>query len=343
MKKNKKLLFASSVITASVFAASICAYGAQIDSLSVADNTVYATVDTANSRLYAAEYDEGLLVDAFFSDADSTGNIKVKIGNASDYKLFLWDRDSLAPIGVSYNLSNGVAYKSDDGSIVAPFASYFFDEEDEVFIVSAISDDSIAGFKNDVSVTYQLSDSVKVLGLSDKLSDVTLGSTVLIGLDIHGNCAAIELLATAGVPFSSSTYESHYGFHSPSDGGEKYTNIVTKMFSRNPGGSKITFYQFNEDGSIQESNKTATFEQGALYRRVYLSKSESGDITVSVKSALPNQSTNLVESTVNYHNYLYLRYNTQTGKIAQCVVYCVPKNTNPGAGGDGWTDIFGLN
>ncbi len=342
MKKNKKLLFASSAVAASVFTASICARAAQIDSLSVAGDTLYATVDAADSRLYVAEYDEGLLLDAFFSDSDSSGNIKLKIGNASDYKVFLWDRDSLAPIGVSYNLSNGVAYKSDDGSRVLPFSSILFDEEDDVFIVSAISSDSITGYKNDEVVTYPLAESVKVLGLSDALSDVTLGSTVFLGLDIYGNCAAIELVATAGVPFSSENYESHYGFHSPSDGSEKYRNIVTKMFSRAPGGSKITFYQFNDDGSVQSTNKTATFEQGALYQRVYLSKSESGDIKVTVKSATPSSSSSLVESTVNYHNYLYLRYNTQTGKIAQCVIYCVPKNTDPGAGGDGWTDIYSL-
>ena len=248
MFKIKQLLVASLAVTASVFSASICARGAQIDSLSVVDNTIYVSTTAENARLYVAEGSEGLLSAAFFADIEN-GSIELPIGGASDYKLFLWDKDSLAPVSASYNLIDGRAYMEGETMPVPEyeFSGYTFNQEDDVMIVSAISDTEIKGFKAGVETTYALTDEVTVVGLSDKFEDVVPGSVVLIGTNSAGNCAAIELLASIGIPVNPDNFTGSIGAYTASDGSTKYQNFVNEMYSKS--GSKINIFQLDEEGN----------------------------------------------------------------------------------------------
>ena len=230
MTKFKKLIASSFAIVTFVFSASICA-SAQIDSLSVVDNTLYATVADENSRLFVAEYGEGLLSDVFFADSVD-GNIELPVNGASEYKLYLWDKNSLAPFSAAYDLKDGRAYplNSDQAVPEYEFSSYSFDQEDDVMIVSSISEEAITGFKAGVETTYSLTDEVTVLGLSDKFEAVVPGSVVLIGTNKQGNCAAIELLATIGIPVDPANFTSTFGYYSASDGSENSQNNENEMF-----------------------------------------------------------------------------------------------------------------
>lgn len=353
MLKIKKLLVASSAIAALVFSASICASAAQIDSLSRVDNTIYASATADNARLYAVEYDEGLLVDAFFADVGDDGNVELKVGEASEYTLYLWDRESLAPISVSYNVIDGVAYAENSTEPVPAyeFSSYSFNQEDDVMIVSAISEAEIKGFKAGVETTYALTDDVVVVGLSEKFEDVVPGSVVLIGTNKQGDCAAIELLASIGIPVNPEGFEADYGIYNPSDGSTKYRNILTEMFSKS--GSKVTTY------NLPDTTKTTYyFETGNVqcYRVGIAMNGETPVITYTNNSV---SASGLFENTSKYHHYMYLRFDTEKKKtvsvtvdgvttqqevnvVTQCVFYCVPKDFNPTGGDDEYSPIFGL-
>lgn len=353
MLEFKKLLITSCSVISFAFSLSVCARAAQIESLSVVDNTLYATTDAKDARLYIADCNEGLLSDVIFSDTDENGNVTVKVKNADSCRLFLWDRESLAPVSVSYNLSEGIAYAS-GSSLPVPsydFNTYSFDQEDFVMVVSKITEHEIVGFKNGIETAYPLASSVTVCNLSDNLSSVTPGSVVLIATNPLGECGKIELLATLGMPVSSENFENTFGFYSPCDNSTKYQNIVTEMFSRS--GSKIVFWHFDENGDkyipthVNSSGNTVKtsypFASDAICYRVGIAMDKDTPI-VSLTSGSASLSgvSSMFESTASYHNYIYLRYNTETAKIDQCVLYCIPKNFNPGAGGDGWTDIFSL-
>lgn len=352
MFKIKKLLVASLAVTASVFSASICALGAQIDSLSVVDNTIYASTTAENARLYVAEGSEGLLSNAFFKDVDN-GNIELAIGDASDYKLFLWDKDSLAPISASYILKDGRAYINGSETPVPEyeFSGYTFNQEDDVMIVSAISDTEIKGFKAGVETTYALTNTVTVLGLSDSFSDVVPGSVVFIGTDKAGNCAAIELLASMGIPVDPANFTDDFGSYEASDGSTKYQNFVNEMFSKS--GSKMNICQLDEEGNkLKDENDNILttqyqFSSGNIlcYRVGIAMDGDTPIITLSSSKISATKYTtpvSVIEGTNTHHNYVYLRYNTETERVTQCVVYCVPKDFNPGKGDGEYSDIFSL-
>ncbi len=353
MLKIKKLLVASLAVTASVFSASICALGAQIDSLSVVDNTIYATATAENSRLYVAEYSEGLLSDAFFADVDEFGNIEIEIGEASDYTLFLWDKESLAPISATYMLKDGVAYMNGSAQPIPQyeFSDYSFNQEDDVMIVSAISETEIKGFKAGVETTYALTDEVAVVGLSDKFEDVVPGSVVLIGTNKLGDCAAIELLASMGIPVDPDNFESDYGIYNPSDGSTRYKNILTEMFSKS--GSKVTTY------NLPDTTKTTYYFESNNVQCYRVGIAMDGETPIITYTSSAVSSSDLFENTSQYHHYLYLRFDAEQTKtvtvkvdgentkqdvnvVTQCVFYCVPKDFNPGKGDGEYSDIFSL-
>ena len=353
MLKIKKLLIASSAIAALVFSASICASAAQIDSLSIVDNTIYAQVDADNARLYAVEYDEGLLSDAFFADIGDDGKVELKVGKASEYTLYLWDKESLAPVSVAYNVIDGVAYPENSTEPVPAyeFSSYTFDQEDDVMIVSAISETEIKGFKAGVEATYALTDEVVVVGLSDKFEDVVPGSVVLIGTNKQGDCAAIELLASIGIPVNPESFSADYGIYNPSDGSTKYKNIVTEMYSKS--GSKVTTY------NLPDSTKTTYYFESGNVQCYRVGIAMNGETPVITYTNNKVSASGLFEKTSEYSHYMYLRLDTEKTKtitikvdgvdtqqevnvVTQCVFYCVPKNFNPGGGDDEYSPIFGL-
>lgn len=353
MLKIKKLLIASMATATFVFSASICASAAQIDSLSVVDNTIYASVSAESARLYVAEYDEALLSDAFFADISEDGNVELTIGEASDYKLFLWDKDSLAPVSVPYNLVEGRAYLEGSTTPVPEyeFSDYAFDLEDDVMIVSSVSEAEIKGFKAGVETSYALTGNVTVLGLSDAFSDVVPGSVVLIGTNKAGNCSAIELLASMGIPVDPANFTDDFGFYKASDGSEKYQNFVNEMYSKS--GPKMSIFSLDEGGNRleDEDGKVLTTQyqfasSGILCYRVGIAM--DGDtpiISISSSKVSATQYTtppSVFEGTHTHHNYVYLRYNTEKERITQCVVYCVPKDFNPGKGDGDYSDIFSV-
>ena len=339
MLKIKKLLIASSAIAALVFSASICASAAQIDSLSIVDNTLYAdvTAENENVRLYAIEYGEGLLSDVFFTDIGDGGNVELPVGEASEYTLYLWDKDSLAPVSAPYNFVNGRAYA--EGSVTPvpeyDFSDYSFNQEDNVMIVSGISETSITGFKAGVETTYDLTDTVTVVGLSDKFEDVVPGSVVLIGTNKQGNCAAIELLASLELPVNPEGFEEDFGVHDASDGSTKYKNVVTEMYSKSS--NKLTTY------NLPDTTKTVyTFESvNSMCYRVGIAMSGETPVITATGNKISTYPS-IFEDTSKYHNYLYLRYNSETGKVKECVFYCVPKDFDPTGGDDEYSPIFGL-
>lgn len=337
MLKFKKLLVASLALAASVFFASICAYAAQIDSLSIVDNTIYATATAENSRLYAAEYNGGLLSDVFFKDISEDGSVELPVGEASEYTLYLWDKETLAPVSATYKLTDGVAYMEGSSTPVPEydFSAYSFNQDDNVMVVSEISTSKIKGFKGGEEVTYVLTDSVTVVGLSDSIADVVPGSVVLIGTTKAGECGAIELLASIGIPVNQEVFEGHFGVYNPSDGSTKYQNIVTEMFAKS--GNKLTTFILNETGG-----KTAyTFEQKSPCHRVGIAMLGDTPIITATNQKIDDYPS-IFEKTNEYHNYLYIRYDTEKGKAVECVYYCVPKNFDPGKGDGEYSDIFNL-
>ncbi|MGM9550722.1 MAG: hypothetical protein ACI3XA_00520 [Clostridia bacterium] len=334
MKKLNKLIVAALSVFSLFFSISICASAAQIDMLSMIDNTIYASTSGEELTFFAAEYSDGLLVDVFFKDS-SAGYVELEVGNATEYKVFLWDRTSLAPVSCTYKLVDGVAYTS-EGEKVPPYesTSYTFNQEDNVTVVSSISESELKGFKAGAEVTYPLAGNVTVLGLSNNIEDVVPGSVVLIATDQAGRCNAIELLASLGIPVNPENFEKSYGVHYPSDGSEKYRNIVTDMYSKS--GSKLCTYILDEEG-----NKTYySFESNAsMCYRIGIAMDGSVPVitcTGNKISAYPS----IFEKTTYYHNYLYLRYNAQTDRVKECVFYCVPKDFDPTKGDGEYSDIF---
>lgn len=342
----KKLLITSLAVVILVFSASICAYAAQIESLSIIDNTIYASVDAENANLFAAEYDEGLLSDVFFTPIPEDGIVELEVSEASDYVLYLWDKGSLAPVSAVYNVIDGVAYMEGSSEPVPPYKanSYTFNQEDDVMIVSAVSETEIKGFKAGVETTYALTDDVAVLGLSDSFEDVVPGSVVLIGTDKSGKCAAVELLASLGLPVDREAFEADYGIYDAADASTKYKNIVDVMFSKSS--SVMTLRALGGQKYIFKSNNIPCYRVGIAM------DGDTPVITYTVKPVSEPKDTSVFANTATHYNYVYLRLNTEESRtlsgttydavVTQCVLYCVPKDFNPGKGDGEYSDIFNL-
>lgn len=338
MQNLKKFVVTSLAVLALFLSMSVCSLAATIDKLSVVDNTIYASVSESNVTLFAAEYSEASLNAAFFAESDGSGYVELGIGSAEEYKLFLWDRNTLAPVSCKYKLINGVAYIEGSSDKVPPYelSGYYFNQDDNVMIVSEISSDFIKGFKGGSEVTYPLSKAVAVLGRSDSMADVVPGSVVLIGTDNAGSCSAIELLASLGIPVDQANFENKAGIYAPCDGSGQYRNVTAEMYSKS--GTNITTFLLDESGE-----KIAySFESGSsMCYRVGIAM--DGDTPViSCTGAKVSAYPSIFEDTSMYHNYLYLRYNTETGKVKECVFYCVPKNFDPTKGDGEYSDLFNL-
>ena len=351
MLKIKKLVITSLATVSLVFSASICAAAAQIDSLSIVDNTIYARVTAENARLYAVEGGEGLLSDVFFQDIVPGSDVELPVGEASEYSLYLWDRESLAPISAPYILRDGTAFPEGSETPLPQyeFSGYSFNQDDSVMVVSSISETEIKGFMSGVETTYPLTDSVAVLGISDNIADVVPGSVVLIGTNKKGDCAALELLASLGWPIDEEGFRADFGVHTPSDSSTRYQNVVNVVFGKS--GSKLTI------GTA--SNKQVYYFASSDTKCYRVGLAAMGDeLVVSVEEKLGGargDASSPIKSTSDFNNYVLLRVDTEQSKtvdnvtynglITQCIVFSVPKefNFNPDDDPDGkYSPIFGL-
>ncbi len=349
----KKLLITFLTAVSLAFSLSICASAdVQIEGLSVVDSIISAKVsqEAANANFYAASYNEGLLSDAFFVSIDENGYVSLPIGEASEYRLYIWDKDSLAPLSATYVLKEGVAYQDGSSVPVPPYSEgYVFDQNGNVMIVSEITENSITGFVKGVETTYNLTNTVIASGLSDNLSDIVPGSVVLLGTNSAGDCGAIELLATVGLPVTEDTFTSHFGVYDPSDSSTRFKNVVTEMYSKT--GTKIVTRNLPD-----QTKTTYYFENDSTpcYRVGIAIENDIPIITTSTKKI--GDYPSIFEDTSKYHNYLYLRYDTSKSKtvtikgeevlinglVTECVFYCVPKDLNAGGSDDEYSPIFGL-
>lgn len=350
MLKIKKLVITSLATVSLVFSASICATAAQIDSLSIVDNTIYAQVSAENARLYAVEDSDGLLSDVFFKDIVPGSDVELPVGEASVYSLYLWDRESLAPISVSYVLRDGVAYPEGSETPVPAydFSGYSFNQDDSVMVVSAVTETEIKGFMSGVETTYSLTDNIAVLGISDNIADVVPGSVVLIGTNKKGDCAAIELLASLGWPIDEKAFREDFGVYTPSDGSSRYKNVVNVVFSKS--NTKLTLGTAgNKTSYCFESSDVKCYRVGLAMMNDQLIVSAAEKLVSGKADESP------IKSTSGFNNYVYLRVDTEQSKtvsgvtydglITQCIVFSVPKelNFNPDDDPDGkYSPIFGL-
>lgn len=215
----------------------------------------------------------------------------------------------------------------------SPTKTYAFDQDDDVMIVSEITDSSIKGFEAGEEVSYDLTSGVAVMGLSKDFRDVTPGSVVLLGKTEEGKCAAIELLATIGDSMNSSIFEKHFGVYAASDESTTYQNIVGEMHSK----SSLNMYVkgVSDTGEIKY-----IFNKNAMCYRVYIDTTGETPVVTCVGNKITTYPS-IFADTSEYHNYLYLRYSTSTKKVTQCVYYVVDKDVDFSGDGD-YSDPYNL-
>ncbi len=288
--------------------------------------------------------------DLFFNiessvNADGSTNVTITPlgeteGFFNEVKIASWWKDY---IRINNNNSTAINYiydeKIENGSLSFTFrlpsvATYTFNQEDNVTIVSEITGEYIKGFKAGEQVTYNLAETITVLGLATSMDEVVPGSVIMVGTNSEGEVAAVELVASLGLPINPEGFEADFGVHAASDKSTKYQNIVTEMYSKS--GSKITTQ------NLPDTTKTTyKFESSSsmCYRVGIAMDGNTPVITATGNkiSAYPS----IFEGTDKYHNYLYFRYNSETGKVKECVFYCVPKDLDFSGDGE-YSDIFSL-
>lgn len=211
---------------------------------------------------------------------------------------------------------------------------YTFDQEDSVTIVKSIENGYITGIKAGEEVTYSLADTVTVMGLAESMEDIVPGCVIMVGYNKNEDVAAIELLASLGLPIDPESYEADFGVYDASDGSTKYKNVVTEMYSKS--GSKVTCQ------NLPDTTKTAyRFESASsmCYRVGIAMDGNTPVITITEGKVTANPS--IFGNTSKYHNYLYMRYNSETERVKECVFYCVPKDLDFSGDGE-YSDIFSL-
>lgn len=211
---------------------------------------------------------------------------------------------------------------------------YTFNQEDNVTVVSEITSEYIKGFKAGEEVSYKLSKAVVVMGISESLADVVPGSVVLIAENTQGECGAIELLASLGMPIDPEKFEDDFGVHDAADGSTKYKNVVTELFEKV--GTKLTCQ------NLPDTTKTVyDFEsKSSMCYRIGIAMDGDTPVVTATGSKI-SKYPSIFEDTVKYHNYLYLRYNSETGKVKECVFYCVPQDLDFTGDGE-FSDIFSV-
>lgn len=204
--------------------------------------------------------------------------------------------------------------------------SYTFNQEDKVTVVSEVTKTYIKGFKDGAEVTYNLAETVTIMGLAKNMEDVVPGSVIMVGTNGENKVSAVELLASIGIPVDKDKFEASFGVYNPGDGSSKYKNVVTLMTGKS--GTKLTC-----------QGVTYQLESTAMGRRVGLALND-GEYVASVEN-IQAKKTNFFRSTAEYNNYVYMRYNTETGKVTECVLYGIPKNFDFSGDGE-YSEIFSV-
>lgn len=335
-EKIKKLLLAAFVLAVIFLSFSVCAFGAGIESLSAEGGVLRASVSGENAALYAVRYNGAILADVFFSEADSSGNIEMNIGDGEGYSLYLWNKVTLSPLSLPYSLKDGRAYAEGSSDPVPSYASYTFDQDVNVVIVSSVSDTLIKGYQAGVEKSFPLASSVTVLGLSDKFEDIVPGCVILPSVPVNGEYNAVELLASIGIPVDPNIFLNSMGSYAPSDGSAAYKNILSKFYQS---GGIMGIFVF-DDSSFSTKTKY-TFENiSSKVHRVGIAIDEDGNVVVSLTSQKIYSTDYPFPSTYEYNNYVYLRYRESDSRVTEAVLYCVPTNFNPGAGDGEYSDIW---
>ena len=341
-RKLKKLLIVSLMASAFFLVFSICSYAAQIESLSVSDGLLRATLSEGNVRLYVADYDESVLSVAFFAKPNESGYVELEIGSADDCSIYLWEAASLKPLSEPYSLKGGRAYAKGSLEPVPEYTvsdpkpddpKFVYDQSMGVVIVSSVSETELKGYQNGAEVSFKLSDEIGVVGYADSLDNVLPGYIVLPALNDEGICGEIDVMMTLalagrtndkGKPYYVTdplSVSDKFGSHKPSDGSEEYINIVAEYVKDSLSVEDLSLKV--NDGTDEV---TYTFDSASSpIRRITLKNSKGitnvtlDNSTVSGKSLFR---LSKLGSYYYYYNYLFLRYNTKTGRVTEAVLMC---------------------
>lgn len=211
---------------------------------------------------------------------------------------------------------------------------YTFDQEDNVTIVKSVTGECITGIKAGEEVTYSLADTITVMGLAESMEDIVPGCVIMVGYNSDGEVSAIELLASLGLPVDPEGFEADFGVYDASDGSTKYKNVVTEIYSKS--GSRVTCQ------NLPDTTKTTyKFESSSsmCYRVGIAMDGDTAVITAT--GAKITTYPSIFGNTSKYHNYMYMRYNSETSLVKECVFYCVPKDLDFSGDGE-YSDIFSL-
>ena len=350
-QKFKKLLIVSFMVSAFFLMFSICSYAAQIESLSVSEGVLRATLSEESVRFYIAGYDDGVFSVAFFADSGENGYVELTIGDADDCSIYLWEADSLKPLSLPYALKNGRAYADNSDEPVPEYSvadpdepgtepdepgtepnEFVYDQSMGVVIVTSITETELKGYQNGKEVSFSLSGDVAVEGYADSLDKVLPGYIVLPALNDEGVCGKIDVMMTLALAEKVSEGKLYYvtdpksisdklGVNSPSDGSEKYRNIVFEYVKDSLSA---------KDASLKVKNGTDQdvyeFESASspIYRVTLSGSTDATNVTVDSSTvsgeSLFKYRKNSLSIFDTYFNYLFLRYNTETGKVTEAIL-----------------------
>ncbi len=278
------------------------------------------------------------------TNANSTSVVIKPLGEEEGFKnkvdIPAWWEDY---IRINNNNSVAINYISDvkmeNGELSFVFTipedanDYTFNQEDNVTIITEVTDTYIKGIKAGEAVAYSIGDNICLAGRANGMEDVVPGSVALIA-EKDGVCKAVELLASLGMPINPENFEDDFGVYDASDGSSKYKNVVSEMYSKS--GTKIVCT------NKLDGKKTAyVFEStNSMCYRVGIAMDGDKPVITATGSKISTYPT-IFENTSDYHNYLYLRYDSESEKVVECVFYCVPKDIDFSGDGE-YSDIFGL-
>ncbi|MBR5535357.1 MAG: hypothetical protein IKU60_01780 [Clostridia bacterium] len=210
---------------------------------------------------------------------------------------------------------------------------YDFDEEGSVTVVSEVGDGYIKGFKNGAEVTYALANKVEPMGLAESMDEIVPGCVIMEGYNSKGQVGAVELLASIGMPVNPDVFTASYGVYDAVEG-TKYKNVVTKMTGKS--GAKLTCQT-----PLDSAKVYYTAESGAMAYRVGVAMSGDEPVISIRSSEIAKRKPSVFDDSSKFDHYIYLRYNTETSKVKECILYCVPKDLDFSGDGE-YSDIFSL-
>jgi hypothetical protein len=319
---------------------SVCAQAAQIESLSVENGVLRATISGDDVAVYAADYEGALLSDVFFEAADDNGYVEINVGDKDELTVYLWNKETLSPLSLPYSVKDGRATVEGSDSPIPAYSSYEFDQTENIVIVKSVSDELITGWQSGVEKDFPITKDVTVVGISDDFADVVPGSVILPSVPQNGKSSAVELIASIGIPVNSpDVINESLGVRSTFDNFDGVENVFSRFYRWSNATSSTPSIQVR----ISSGSDLAvyTFSKNCPVYKFNIETDESDNPVYSLTTGLITTKNILLGS--SYYNYIYMRYNENSGLVSEAVVYSVPRNYDPGAGGDGWTNIFCVN